>query len=56
MKVTVTVELDIHEVNVAYEHGLEICDVADFVKEAVANDMSTHYDNLGWLRTGASAR
>lgn len=52
MKVMVEVELDVNEVNVAYEYGLEIGDVADFVKDAVASDMYTHYDNLGWLNTG----
>ncbi len=52
MKVMVEVELDVNEANVAYEYGLEIGDVADFVKDAVASDMYTIYDNLGWLNTG----
>ena len=50
MKVKVEVELDINEVSVAHEYGLEISEVSGFVKEAVWQDMFTHYDNLGWIR------
>lgn len=50
MKVKVEMELDINEVNVAFEYGLDIDQVADFVRESVCEDMVTHYDNLGWIR------
>lgn len=52
MKVKVEIDLDIHEVNVAHEYGLEIGEVRDFVMDAVAQDMYTHYSGLGWLREG----
>jgi uncharacterized alkaline shock family protein YloU len=50
MKVKVEVELDINEVSVAHEYGLEIDEVSDFVQDAVGQDMFTHYNNLGWIR------
>jgi hypothetical protein len=50
MKVKVEVELDVHEVNVAFEYGIEVDEVREFVRDAVANDMHAHYSNLGWLR------
>lgn len=52
MMVSVTVDLDVDQVAVAYEYGLDIDDVTDFVRESVAMDMLTHYGNLGWLKEG----
>lgn len=52
MKVKVEMELDVNEVAVAWEYGLEIADVEEFVKESASNDLYMHYSNLGWLREG----
>lgn len=55
MKVQITVELDIKEVNVAYEHDIEIDEVEEFVRETIQERVHVHASNLGWLRERAYA-